>query len=224
MRAKLGTPLGTVSWPWTRELTLQGEGHLCLDNASPREGHTGGHTMGEWSLVSSSPVSGPLWTLLVVGAAGGALLVLGLCWSFSHTQVKCLPLCLPLFLRSCNWAKTSQPLGNYISASEAKQMATPARSPSAAPPHDEGRLQVLGAHQGVSQGGTQPHHPPRCKQTAASLSLGFSSVKWAGCKGQLTLLPWRPRSILDLKAIDLSRGLLRILWESGRPLGRLLGE
>lgn len=30
MRTRLGTLLGTVSWPWARELTLQGEGHLCF--------------------------------------------------------------------------------------------------------------------------------------------------------------------------------------------------
>lgn len=63
--------------------------------------------MGAWYLVSSSPVSGPLWTLLILGAAGGALLSLGLRWSFFHTPVKCLPppKCLPLFHRHCNWAK-----------------------------------------------------------------------------------------------------------------------
>lgn len=61
--------------------------------------------MAERSLVSSSPVSGSLWTLMILGAAGGALLILGLCWSFSHPRVKCLPLCLPLSLRSCNWAE-----------------------------------------------------------------------------------------------------------------------
>lgn len=71
MRTRLGTALGTVSWPWARELTLQGEGHLCF--------HKGGHTMAEWSLVSSSPVLGSLWTLMILGAAGGALLILGLC-------------------------------------------------------------------------------------------------------------------------------------------------
>lgn len=47
------------------------------------------------------PRSGPLWALLILVAAGVALLHLGLCWSLSHSQVKCLPLCLPLFLRSC---------------------------------------------------------------------------------------------------------------------------
>lgn len=53
MRARWGTPLGTVSWLWARELSPQGEeGHL--DNASPREGHTRGHTMGGWSLVRAS--------------------------------------------------------------------------------------------------------------------------------------------------------------------------
>lgn len=170
--------------------------------------------MGGWSLVSSIPVSRPLLTL---GVAGGTLLMLGLCWSFSHTEVKCLPLCL--FLSSSEapiGPKTSQPLRNDILASEAKQRTgSSSRSPGTAPPPDEGKAAGPGSPLRSFSERT-PASPPTQTQTNCSpLSLGFSPVKWAGYKGQLPLLPWRPRRLLDLKAIDLSRGLLRILWESG---------